>query len=101
MAPTIAPSSDCMRTVAGIEVVEDEAATNTLSASKEVLAIESETSRRYVIVRRSVALTGSASAAMTGAAGRSVRMNNTEVPARIDAVLPAIAGSPPDGLTWK
>src|SRR5262245_143462 len=101
MAPTIAPSVDRKRTVVGIEVIEEGVATNTFNASNLVFAIESETSRRYVLVRRSVALTGSAAAAITGAAGKRVRMNNAELPVRIEAVLPAIAGSPPAGLTWK
>ena len=71
------------------------------SAANVAFAIESEISRRYVIVRRSSALTGSAAAASTGAAGISVRMNNAELPARMDAVSPEIDGGPPDGLRWK
>ena len=92
MAPTIVPFVDCNRTVAGIEVVDEAVATSTFSALNVVFATESKISRRYVIVRLSSALTGSAAAARTGAAGMSVRMNNAELPARIDAVSPEIAG---------
>src|SRR5262245_42648149 len=98
MAPTIASSIDRSSTVRGIDDVDEAVATSTFNVSKVRLATESKTSRRYVVGRPSVSLAGSATAARFGAAGISVRMKSTESPARIDAVVPEIAGGPPAGL---